>query len=434
MRLLTLLLFGLLLSTFPALAAGDDYDYPHADPLVATILGTPSGQRAPLAEDLPVRLIDLEVLPDHKVPDIFWYNEKLRCSLAYQKQKAPLIFVVAGTGAGFNSDKMLALQSIFYQAGFHVVGISSPTHANFITAASGSAAPGVLRRDARDLYRVMQKVYEEVKDDIDVSTFHLAGYSLGGAQAAFISQLDDEVKVFNFTKVLMINPPVSLYNSASRLDRMLDENVQGGAAGAGTFLREQMNRLAQIYSASDFVKFDNEFLYNIYRNASEPPKENNLAALIGISFRISAVNMMFATDVMTQSGFVVPKGAELDNNDDLDDYFRTLTYISFARYLDELLLPIAQAGNSQVTRQQVIDGSSLVAIEEYLRKTGKIGVVTNADDLILDAAELDYLRSVFGSRAKIYPTGGHCGNIDHQQVASYLAAYFTQSGAEGAKP
>lgn len=434
MRLLKLLLLALLLSSSAALAAGEDYDFPYADPLVATILGPPPGQRAPLVEDLPVRLIDLEVLPDHKVPDIFWYNEKLRCAVAAQKQKAPLIFVIAGTGAGFNSDKMLALQSIFYRAGFHVVSLSSPTHANFITAASGSAAPGVLRRDARDLYRVMQKAYEKIKDDIEVSTFHLAGYSLGGAQAAFVSLLDEESKTFNFAKVLMINPPVSLYNSATRLDRMLDENVPGGAAGAGTFLREQMNRLAQIYSASDFVKFDNEFLYNIYRNAPEPPKENNLAALIGISFRISAVNMMFATDVMTQSGFVVPKGTELDNNDYLDDYFRTLTYISFARYLDELLLPIAQAGNPQVTRQQVIDGSSLVAIEEYLRKTGKIGVVTNADDIILDAAELDYLRSVFGPRAKIYPTGGHCGNIDHQQVASYLAAYFTQAGAEGAKP
>ena len=52
-----------------------------------------------------------------------------------------------------------------------------------------------------------------------------------------------------------------------------------------------------------------------------------------MSFRVSAVNMMFATDVMTQSGFVVPTTVELDNNDPLDEYFRTLTYISFARYL-----------------------------------------------------------------------------------------------------
>ena len=57
--------------------------------------------------------------------------EQLQEALAYQKGKAPLIFVIAGTGAGFNSDKMLDLQSIFYRAGFHVVSISSPTPANF---------------------------------------------------------------------------------------------------------------------------------------------------------------------------------------------------------------------------------------------------------------------------------------------------------------
>jgi pimeloyl-ACP methyl ester carboxylesterase len=424
MRFLKFLTLGLLLCSAPAFAAGAGYNFPYTDPLVATILGSPPEQRVPLVEDIPVRLLDLTILPGHQVPDIFWYNGKLRCSLAWQKQKAPLIFLVAGTGAGFNSDKMLALQSIFYRAGFHVVSLSSPTHANFITAASGSATPGVLRRDARDLYRVMQKVYEVIRDDIEVSAFHLAGYSLGGTQAAFVSQLDEEAKVFNFSRVLMINPAVSLYNSATRLDSLLDRNVPGGAAGAGEFLREQMNRLAQIYSASDFVKFDNEFLYNIYRNAPEPPRENNLAALIGISFRISAVNMMFATDVMTRSGFVVPKEIELDNNDPLDDYFRTLTYISFARYLDELLLPIAQAGNPQVTRQQVIDGSSLTAIEDYLLKAEKLGVVTSADDIILDVGELDYLRKIFGDRATIYPTGGHCGNLDHHQVADFMTAYF----------
>ncbi len=429
MKILKWLLIGLLFWTSPVLA-GEEYDFPYTDPLVATILGSPPEQQIPLVKDIRIRLLDLEILPGHKIPDIFWYNEKLRCSLAYQEHKAPLIFLIAGTGAGFNADKMLVLQSLFYQAGFHVVSLSSPTHANFITAASGSATPGILRRDARDLYRVMQKVYEKIRDDIEVNTFFLAGYSLGGAQAAFVSQLDEEAKAFNFAKVLMINPPVSAYNSAVRLDNMLDNNVPGGAAGAGQFLREQMNRLAEIYSASDFVKFDNEFLYNIYQNTPESPKENNLAALIGISFRISAVNMMFATDVMTQSGFVVPKGLELDNNDNLSEYFNTLTYISFARYLDELLLPIAQAGNPQVTRQQVLDSTSLASIEDYLRRTGKIGVVTNADDIILDAGEVDYLAGIFGDRAKIYPTGGHCGNLNHHEVADYMTAYFTQSHVE----
>lgn len=420
------LLLSLLLCHAPALAATDGSDYPYADPLLATILGTPDAQKAPLVEDIDIRLLDLTIFPERKVPAIFWYNEQLRCSLAYQKGKAPLIFVIAGTGAGFNSDKMLALQSIFYRAGFHVVSISSPTHANFITAASESAAPGILKEDARDLYRVMQKVWEKVKGEVEVSDFYLTGYSLGGAQSAFVSQLDDEQKAFNFKKVLMINPPLSLYTSATLFDHMLEDNVPGGADGAGAFLRKLLDRFAEVYKNGDFVKFDNEFLFNIYRALPETPKDENLAAMIGISFRISAVNMMFATDVMTGSGFVVPKGMALDSNDPLDNYFRVLARISFVKYLDELLLPVAQRRDPQLTRQAVIDGSSLKSIESYLQTASKVSMVTNADDIILSPGELDYLKQLLGPRAKVFPRGAHCGNIDQLAFATYLTSYFAQ--------
>lgn len=420
------LLFTTLFCGTPVFAAVGGYDYPYSDPLVATILGTPTTQKAPLAEDMRVRLLDLTIFPERKVPEVLWFNGKLRCSLACQNTKAPLVFVIAGTGAGFNSDKMLALQSILYRAGFHVVSLSSPTHANFITAASESAAPGILMEDAGDLYRVMQKVWEKIGGDIEVSEFYLTGYSLGGSQAAFVSLIDERQKTFDFKKVLMINPAVSLYNSATMFDRMLEENIPGGVEKAGEFLRQLLDRFAEIYSTGDFVKFDNEFLFNIYRALPTPPKEENLAAMIGISFRLSAVNMMFATDVMTESGFVVPKRFDLDQNDPLDDYFRTLLRISFAQYLDELLLPIAQIKNPQLTRQQLIAEAGLKAIDGYLRQTGKIGVLTNEDDFILTGEELGYLKELFGARAKVYPRGAHCGNIDQQDVAIYITTFFAQ--------
>jgi len=252
MRLIRgILLLSALLWCAPAVAADSDYNYPYADPLVATILGTPAAQKAPLVEDIPVKLLDLTIFPQRKVPDLFWYNDQLRCSLAYQKGKAPLIFVIAGTGAGFNSDKMLDLQSIFYRAGFHVVSISSPTHANFVVSASESATPGILADDARDLYRVMQKVMDKVKGDIEVSDYYLAGYSLGGTQAAFVSKLDEEQKSFNFKKVLMINPAVNLFSSVTILDHMLEDNVPGGIEQTGAFMRARLNKLAEIYKAGD---------------------------------------------------------------------------------------------------------------------------------------------------------------------------------------
>jgi hypothetical protein len=120
---------------------------------------------------------------------------------------------------------------------------------------------------------------------------------------------------------------------------------------------------------------------------------------------------------------------QLDSNDPLDDYFRVLARMSFSRYLDELLLPVVRAKYPQLTRQEVIDGDSLKAIEDYLKEAGKVGVLTNEDDIILSRDELGYLKQLFGMRARIFPRGAHCGNIDQKEVAAYMTNYFI-SGAQ----
>ena len=430
-----MMLLSVLLWCVPAVAADEPFDYPFTDPLVATVLGTPPAQQAPYAEHMKVKMLDLTIFPDRKIPDVFWYNSKLRCSLAKQKGKAPLIFVVAGTGSGFNSDTMLGLQSAFYRAGFHVISISSPTHANFITTASSTCMPGILKEDALDLYRVMKKAWTEVRTDIQVSDFYLTGYSLGGTQAAFVSMLDDEQKAFNFRKVLLINPAVSLYTSTTRMDRMLEDNVPGGMAHIGEFMQDLINKLTQIYRSGSVVKFDHNFLYNIYRSMPEPPKDENLAGVIGLAFRFAACNTIFSSDVMTHSGFVVPKNLVLHQSDSLDPYLRTLLHISYVKYMEELVLPAAQVHDPQLTRQSLIDSLSLKAIDGYLRETDKIGVMTNEDDFILDKSELDYLRQLFGDRAIIFPHGGHLGNLKQRQVVAAMTNYFTRpSTHQEAKP
>ena len=43
------------------------------------------------------------------------------------------------------------------------------------------------------------------KNEINVSDYHLTGYSLGGTQAAFVSRLDESEQFFNFKKVLRVS-------------------------------------------------------------------------------------------------------------------------------------------------------------------------------------------------------------------------------------
>ena len=207
-----LIVFLLLMPVF-AWADEAVYRYPIADSYAATILGTPQNLRPELSGKVPIKTMILET--DLKKPEIFFYDHGLRYTAAFQEGKAPLIFLIAGTGGGSKSPKVLALMENLYQAGFHVIALPSPTFPNFIIDASASHVPGNLPDDAVDLYRVMEQIWNVSKGRIEVSHFLLAGYSLGGTEAAFVAKLDEERKVFDFRRVLMLNPGVSIPPIAS---------------------------------------------------------------------------------------------------------------------------------------------------------------------------------------------------------------------------
>ncbi len=401
------------------------YDYPDLSPYAATVVGTPVALKADLPKEIPVENLELEVFPDHEIPDILWYGEKLRYSLVPQHEPAPLVFVIAGTGAGYNSEKMQVLQRAFFQAGFHVVSLSSPTHPNFIISSSSTGIPGHLLEDSQDLYRVMRLAWMAIQQDIEVTEFHLTGYSLGAAQAAFVSKLDEEQGDFHFKKVLMINPPVSLYTSTSLLDDMLAHNIPGGVEKFPDFFDKAFRAFSEIYRTGDFVDFSGDFLYSAYK--ARQPSDETLAALIGTSFRLSSANMIFTADVLTNSGYIKPKNLLLSTTDSVTDYYKVTARVTFLDYFREMFYPFYQAKYPGLTEQGLIENLSLSSLEDYLRQETKIGLLHNADDVILGVGELDYLVGVFRERAKIYPRGGHCGNLDHRATLAYIVDFFGPS-------
>lgn len=77
--------------------------------------------------------------------------------------------------------------------------------------------------------------------------------------------------------------------------------------------------------------------------------------------------MIFASDVMTNGGYVVPKNRIIGSTDNLDDYFRVSVHLSFLQYFDEYFYPYFQAKRPGLTKAQLIDAQSLKNIENYLK-------------------------------------------------------------------
>src|SRR3990167_1288280 len=204
------------------------YGYPISNPFEATLATTPPELRPELPADSAISQGDYRVRlrpeREFELPENFWPVTKMGYRLAEQPGVAPLIFIIAGTGAHYASSTPEYLKKLFYGAGYHVVQLSSPTSYDFMTSASRFATPGITREDADDLYRTMQAVRAQ-HPRLKVSEYHLTGYSLGALQAAFVSELDETRRSFNFKRVLLLNPPVNLYTSISNLDRLVQTQV-----------------------------------------------------------------------------------------------------------------------------------------------------------------------------------------------------------------
>jgi hypothetical protein len=418
---------GALLATFwlcVSWAATESYDFPFDDPWVATVVGTPESYRAEVPEKIPLKQRSLKIFEDRKVPEFVWYDEELRYGQALQKKRAPLVFIIAGTGAGYNSAKNTNMAKAFYQAGFHVVLLPSPTFMNFIVAASETSVPGHAYKDAEDLYRVMERIWGRLKKRTKVTDFYVTGYSLGGFNTAFVTWLDEQRKVFNFRKALLINPPVRLYSSISKLDRML-QNIPGGVDNFAEFYNKLVNSFAGVYKRSDTVLLNEDFLYKVYEALK--PKNEELAALVGTSFRISAANLAFTSDVMVNYGYVKPTNLIYRKNSAPGNTERVVYRLGFTDYFHAFFYPYYRDTEYPgMSRDELIGKMSLADIEDYLRGAEKIEVIHNQDDIILAPGEIDFFPRVFGARAKIYPTGGHCGNMEFRDNVAHMLSVFTE--------
>ncbi len=400
------------------------YVYPIGDPFEATVTGTPVEFRHKIEQEKPMRVssFDLDVFPQREMPPLFHSVDRLAFDLAYQEEAAPLIFIIAGTGGSYRAATAKFLQHVFYQAGFHVITLSSPTAYEFIVAASESRYPGISSDDAKDLYRVMQSALEQVKDLVSITDVYLTGYSLGGLHAAFVSRLDEREQAIGFRKVLLLNPPVSLYTSASILDDLVGSDPR--MKNAHVFFNGLFEKFTEYFEENGMIRLDDEAFLFKFQESEQSLTREELMALVGAAFRFTSAGLVFTVDALNRTGYVVEKDRRLTLGTPLELYFKRGLWWRFTDYFERLLVPYWRNLHPRESRDQLIEKIGLSSISDYLAKAEKIGVFSNADEIILSPADLDFLARTFGDRATIFPRGGHLGNIQHRDYVARMLSFF----------
>jgi len=195
------------------------------------------------------------------------------------------------------------------------------------------------------------------------------------------------------------------------LDRML-ENIPGGPDNFSIFYNKMVKAFSAVYKREDHLVLGEEFLYKVFNEVK--PRDEELAALVGLSFRFSSANLAFTSDLMTNYGYIKPKNVTLGRNSSPGVYAKVAMRLGFTDYFHRFFYPYYNARlEKPISRDEMIKSMSLESIEDYLHNSDKIFVMTNRNDLILEEGEIDFFKRVFGDRAKIYPYGGHCGNMQY---------------------
>ena len=400
------------------------YNFPIDDPYSATIIGSATMMTPGVSENIPLKVYEIQIKDKKEIPDVFWYASKFKFSFSKQKnKKAPLIFVLAGTGSDYSAIRVKFMQRIFHDAGYHTIAISSQMSQQFMISASTNAIPGMLIRDNEDIYKAMKLAYNKIKDQVDVTDFYIMGYSLGGANAAVLSYIDEKEKSFNFKRVFMVNPPVELYDSAVKLDKYLDDYTGGKSAGIERLLNTTLARVKGGLT-SEYANIGADTIYEIVKGdiLSEAEKK----AYIGLAFRLTSTDLNFISDFITKSHIYTKNPEKVDKFTNMKEYFKAVNFATFEDYVNKIGFPYYKKYNKDFTIEDLKREASLRVIEDYLRTSPKIAAVTNADELILNEKDIDYLKDVFKDRLIIYPKGGHCGNMFYKENVDVMLKFINE--------
>ena len=400
------------------------YNFPIDDPYSATIIGSATMMTPGVSENIPLKVYEIQIKDKKEIPDVFWYASKFKFSFSKQKnKKAPLIFVLAGTGSDYSAVRVKFMQRIFHDAGYHTIAISSQMSQQFMISASTNAIPGMLIRDNEDIYKAMKLAYNKIKDQVDVTDFYIMGYSLGGTNAAVLSYIDEKEKAFNFKRVFMVNPPVELYDSAVKLDKYLDEYTGGKSVGIEKLLNSTLARVKGSLT-SEYANIGADTIYEIVKGdiLSEAEKK----AYIGLAFRLTSTDLNFISDFITKSHVYTKNPEKVNKFTNMKEYFKAVNFATFEDYVNKIGFPYYKKYNKDFSIEDLKREASLRVIEDYLRTSPKIAAVTNADELILNEKDINYLKDVFKDRLIIYPKGGHCGNMFYKENVDVMVKFVNE--------
>ena len=395
-------------------------DYPYKDnAIMATVMGTPSSQWYKLKKGKAPKVKKFKAIK--KVPEILRQWSDYEYGVWTQKNDAPLMILVSGTGSLYNSGLTMYMANVFYDRGYNVIALSSPTTMPYIVSQSKNNYAGYIKDESTHMYELIAAaVLKEKADGMKVTKTHIGGYSLGGFQSLLIQELDSKNKKIGIEKSLMLNSPVSILTATQKLDSYLVENGIYNAEGLEKFMDNIFGKL--VYDEKIEVS-DIDFTDVRSAVSKLQLKDSDFEVLTGLLFRFYSANMTFAGEVFSGKDAVgrLSDKKTYKRFDSVTKEFREGLSVSFDEYSKEILYPYLKKNKyPDLTMEQFIKEFDLRNSQEFIEKNNKnIIFMTSKDDILITESDLNYINKTFGNKV-IIPYGGHTGILWHKDIANLM--------------
>lgn len=330
---------------------------------------------------------------------------------------APVVYIVPGLGAHRLGGTVLGLAELLYGAGYTVVSVSNPYNHEFMEHASTAAMPAYTPVDATDLRVALTEIDRRLEAQYPgrLGARALMGYSMGAFQALYLAANEKPAgPLIQFDRYVGLNTPVRLLHGISTLDGFYQAPLAWPA-------EERTHRIENTFLKMAAIS---QHTYTVTNTLPFNAVESKF--LVGLAFRLVLRDVIFSSQQRENRG-VLRQPIKKWRRDAL---YREIQRYSYEDYLEKFAVPYYQSRGLDLSAPGTLaKASDLRTYAAGLRANPKIRIITNRNDFLLPAEDLEWLRSLLSpEQLTLFENGGHLGNLG--QPATQKAILAALEGLE----
>ena len=334
------------------------------------------------------------------------------------KEARGIVVILPGLGGHRLSNGVTALAELLNSAQLSVIAISSSLSPDYFLHLPEAAPPGYFLSDCRQMAQVLQTVLADFRQKFaaDSQPCSLLGFSLGALNTLYLADLicQGQAGDLQFKHYLAINPPKDVFAALQRIDEFF-------ALPERWPEEDQQHRLEEIFLKLASMMQDDSALQGGRRSFPFSREESQF--LIGLNLRLSLAEAIAASQKQLQQKMLVNDPAGFNKN----ALWREVLATNGSDYLQKSLLPFYQSSYAgQLTAATVRQQSDLAFLEKSLRDNDRITVFHNRNDFLVNDQHLEWFQEILGKRARIFPEGGHLGNMYHPEYQAQILQVLTE--------